>query len=577
MSVTKETLSSQVKERLPISRVIGRTVKLRKSGAGLVGLCPFHEEKSPSFHVRDGVGRFKCFGCDAGGDVFEFLMRLRSITFGEAVRELALECGLTSGSVVAPKEHTIHQVNRIAQKYFKESLFSKAGEVALKYLLTDRGLSEKMIKQAALGFAPEDMQGLIASFKKAGVSRHQAIAAGILAVRPTGELVSIFKNRVIFPILDQGGQVIAFGGRQIVDGQSPKYINTKTNEVYEKSESFYGLFESKNALLAGKSLVLVEGYFDALAFWAIGLPAMAICGTAINKKHVQMIKRFTKKIDVAFDNDFAGLKALKQSLSEFLDEDIFLGHIHLELHDPGEYLAKGKLGALKEAVAKKNDAFVAAIDLGARRAVGDVRQRITELYGILPIFQSISRPLVRRQYAAYLSKAFCEDPTVLWTEIEKKRKTPKLLKKLPPVVSISRHEELLLSLVLNYPNLLANLPAELHKQLSEPTKALCSLISGDGFSLPDLTDMANALGAGWPQKLTALYKQGQIHESTNAEALFDALVAKLGNPRSKRPKSQIKSVVIAKKTEISSVNIDKNPALEKTLNVAALPYEEDWL
>lgn len=459
-------LAQQVKNKIPLSAVIRHAVELRGAGQKFLGLCPFHQEKTPSFQVRDDLGRYKCFGCGASGDIFEFLMRLRGLSFKEAVDELALKAGIsaapglkkTGPHVPLDRAQAWLLANRVAHKYFKDQLLGKeSGHLARRYLEKERKLTLPMIEQAALGFGGTSKDDFVSFLKSNGVSAESALAAGLLQ-KGQYSLIAPFLNRIIFPIRRMDGRVVAFGGRSFLksEAETPKYVNTHGTGLYEKRKSFYGLFESRAGILRGQVPCLVEGYFDAMAMWAAGVPALALCGTALSPEHAILLKRLSSRLNISFDNDAAGLKALRSSLVLLFAQGIQASVVALYKKDPGEYLATGELAALAEQLEKPTDALCHAIDHMAFGGSGDIANRIAQIDELMPIFASITRPLIRRQYVVYLANKLHEDPSLLWMEISGRKKTPTPMRapeiKAPPI--LNSEERLLAPLFLAYPELI---------------------------------------------------------------------------------------------------------------------------
>ncbi|HXW59899.1 MAG TPA: toprim domain-containing protein, partial [Myxococcota bacterium] len=307
---------------------------------------------------------------------------------------------------------------KIAQEFFLGQLGTDAGVHARRYLLQDRGLSEKMIEQAGLGFGGASSEAFVGHLKKRGVSEKIAIDAGLLKQGHQSK-TSHFLSRITFPIRNFTGQIIAFGGRSLGESaDGPKYVNTHSYTHYEKRKSFYGLYESKDAIQKGKVPILVEGYFDAMALWASGMPALALCGTALSLDHVKILYKLTARVYLCFDQDEAGMSALKKALPALYLKNISPGLIALGEKDPGAYLSGKRLSELKVLISKPDDALCYLIEQAAIVANTQIHERLKQIDELMPIFSSIRRPLLRRQYVAHLAKNLHEDANVLWREIE---------------------------------------------------------------------------------------------------------------------------------------------------------------
>jgi DNA primase len=454
---------------------VSAAVTLKGRSPNFLGLCPFHQEKTPSFHVRDNVGRFKCFGCGASGDVFEFLMRLRGIQFSEAMLELSKQAGLyEEPRIKSPSEKKEAKDPRfaqaMAQEFFVEQL--KGFVPAMDYLQKQRGLSVKMIKQAGIGFGGVSREAFLAHLKTRKVPEQLAIEAGLLKQGQFSR-ISPFFSRITFPIRDGDENIIAFGGRAFLntDNTTAKHVNTHSYQHYEKRKTFYGWHESKAAMLKGVTPVLVEGYFDAMAMWALGYPALALCGTSLTKEHVTTLKRQSSRLLICFDTDAAGIQALRHALEELFRANISPNLVLLKEKDPGAYLEKKNLEALRQCVETPIDALCFLIDEASATAAGSVAERMHQLDLLLPIFSSIHRPLLRRQYVAYFAKRFLEEPAMLWAEIEKKIK-PSMRRKTEAISQdpLNPQERLLLQIALSAPSLIPTMTPNLLHASSDMQK-----------------------------------------------------------------------------------------------------------
>jgi DNA primase len=320
---------AEIRERASIAEVVGEYLTLKKSGRNHLGLCPFHAEKTPSFTVNEEKGIFHCFGCGAGGDVFHFLMRLEQLTFPEAVERLGRRFGIEiereerGRTEKDESREACFRVNQRAAAYFHQSLFSEAeGRRALEYL-RHRGVDEKTARAFYLGYAPESGQGLARFLQREGIALSDAVKAGVLWEKRAGFYVGRFSGRLIFPILDASGRVVAFGGRVLGEGL-PKYLNSPETPVFHKSASLYGLFQAREAMRAADRVVVVEGYLDVLALAQFGLRSVvATLGTALTPQHVRILGRSTRNIVALFDGDEAGRQAAARSFEVFAEGGVW--------------------------------------------------------------------------------------------------------------------------------------------------------------------------------------------------------------------------------------------------------------
>lgn len=355
---------SEIRNRANILDVVSDYVRLKKAGRNHKGLCPFHSEKTPSFMVNEEKQIFHCFGCGEGGDVFTFLMKAGHFTFPEAVEELAKRYGIKlirrEPSPLQKKEmtkrETLFRINQLASDYFHELLTQKReGEVGRRYL-TQRGVSEEIIREHRLGYATERWDGLVEHLREKKVSLELAWELGlILPKRKVGDstlregprleatnFYDAFRKRIIFPILDLHQRVVGFGGRLIGEGQ-PKYINSSESSIYHKGEVLYGLPIAKRYASEKDSLLIVEGYFDLLTLHQYGWKnSVATLGTALTEQHLQTTKRYTKNLIMLFDPDPAGIQATLRTLPLFLEEEVTAKAVFLPKgEDPDTFLRKG--------------------------------------------------------------------------------------------------------------------------------------------------------------------------------------------------------------------------------------------
>ena len=317
-----DSFLEQLRANTDIESVISPYVNLRRRGKNLVGLCPFHNEKTPSFTVYPENGSFYCFGCGVGGDVITFVRRMENLDYMEAVKQLADRSGMALpedgyDDTLAKKRTAVLAANRAAAKFFHSQLFTDRGRHALNYFL-DRGLTMETIRHFGLGFAPDDWRALKNHLNEQGFDDILLESANLLRRSDKNGKVSYydnFRNRVMFPIIDPRGNVIAFGGR-VLDDSKPKYINTSDTLVYKKSNGVFALNFAKNGN-DGK-LIIAEGYMDVIALHQAGFTnAVACLGTALTKEQANLLSRYADEIILSYDADEAGQKATARALGIF--------------------------------------------------------------------------------------------------------------------------------------------------------------------------------------------------------------------------------------------------------------------
>ena len=337
---------SELRMRCDIEQIISSYVPLRRRGKNLVGLCPFHNEKTPSFTVYPETESFYCFGCAAGGEVISFIRRIENLDYVEAVRFLCERAGMNMpedgyDTSLAQKRKRMYEINREAARFFHETLFSPEGKAGLDYYKS-RGYSKKTLVRFGMGYAPNDWRKLLFHMKEKGYSYEELYDANLANKSEKNGKVNFydnFRNRVIVPIIDPRGNVVAFGGR-VLDDSKPKYVNTSDTLVYKKSLGVFGLNFAKNS--KEKSLILVEGYMDAISLHQAGFDnAIACLGTALTSEMAHLLSRYTDEIILSYDADEAGQKATQRAIGIFSSIGMKLRVLQLSGgKDPDEILKK---------------------------------------------------------------------------------------------------------------------------------------------------------------------------------------------------------------------------------------------
>jgi DNA primase len=314
-----------LKQRLNIVDVVRRYVSLRPGGGRQMGLCPFHQEKTPSFSVNEAEGFFYCFGCQAGGDVLDFYQRINGLEFKDALEQLAAEAGIELTAFKPDPEYDARQklkrqcleMHEAAQEYYRRNLNLAAGGMARAYL-RKRGMNEDIVAAFGLGASSDDWQGLATFLKGRGFTPEDGALAGLLSKNERGKIYDRFRSRLIFPIQNLSGQVIAFGGRVLTDGE-PKYLNSSDTPIYKKGEHLYGLFQARQAMTRSKRAILTEGYMDVLSLHQFGYTdACGVLGTALTPDQVKRVAGFCSRMVLIFDGDTAGRKAALRSAEMIL-------------------------------------------------------------------------------------------------------------------------------------------------------------------------------------------------------------------------------------------------------------------
>ncbi len=399
----EEEYLNEVKEKNDIVDVVSGYVSLRQNGSRYVGLCPFHSEKTPSFFLNPAMQLYHCFGCGAGGTVIHFIEHIENLDFVEAVKFLAQRAGIPlpeeqgEASEYTRLKRNIMEMNKIAGRAFFRQLNSEIGKNALSYLRS-RGLSDDTIKTFGLGYAPNQWDFMYKTLKEKGFSDNDIERSG-LCIKRNGRIFDFFRNRVMFPVMDLRGNVIAFGGR-VMDGSEPKYLNTGETPVFSKRQNLFNLNQAKNT--SSDYLIIAEGYMDVIALHQAGFKnAVAALGTAFGSDHSRLLKRFTQKVVVSFDSDGAGQNALRRSLDIFKKDGLRVRVLKINgAKDPDELIRKFGPEAFMEAV--KNSMGEVEYELSRIYPAGgfaDEEERIEFIKNAIGILREIDYPLELEVYA----------------------------------------------------------------------------------------------------------------------------------------------------------------------------------
>jgi DNA primase len=358
MALFPQTFIDDLRLQANIVQVVQDYVSLKRVGRTYKGLCPFHGEKTPSFHVDPEKGFFHCFGCNVGGDIFKFIELHEKVGFADAVRMLAQKIGVslpepTEGDPAARQDSALREallkMHELATVYFKEQLAAPAGGRA-RQVLRDRGMTPQTIEQLGFGYAPSSRDGLKARLAAQGFAMPLIIQSGLVVQRDNGDVIDRFRNRLMIPICRDTGSVIAFGGRAMDADQMPKYLNSPETPIYSKGRTLYGLHLSKAAVRKLGYAVMVEGYFDfAQVFQSQAAPVVASSGTALTPPQAQLLRRFTTRIVLSFDPDAAGQGAAVRSCEMLVSEGFEVNVLVLNKgEDPDTFIRKNGAEAYRE-------------------------------------------------------------------------------------------------------------------------------------------------------------------------------------------------------------------------------------
>ena len=397
-------------QRNPIEDVVGQYVSLRRSGANLFGLCPFHGEKTASFSVAPDKGIYYCFGCHKGGGVVNFMMEVESLSYPDAVRALAKRAGME-----VPEDEQYQsryrQQERLwalckeAARYFHSQLYAPAGAAGLAYA-KKRGMPKSTLTKFGIGFAPDTWSGLVDAMRAKGYTDQELNDAGLVTVsQKNGRIFDRFRNRLMFPIIDVRGNIIGFGGR-VMDDSTPKYLNSPETLIFNKRKNLFGLNLAKKSKLG--YIILVEGYMDAISLHQYGFDcAVASLGTSLTEEHAVLLSRYTEQVVLIYDGDEAGQRATQRAIPMLEKAGLQIKVLKMrEAKDPDEFLKK--FGADKFKVLLEESSNRVEYQLNAIRRKYDLRedeQRVKFLQEAAELISSLSSAVQREVYGHRAAEA----------------------------------------------------------------------------------------------------------------------------------------------------------------------------
>jgi DNA primase len=427
------SFAERVKQQADIVRVVGEYVRLKKTGKDFSGLCPFHQEKTPSFTVSPLKQIFYCFGCGKGGDVFSFVMDMEKSAFPEAVRTVAEKCGI---AIPRPRGHSpeerqenqqraaLVEMHREAQTFFTKQISGTPEGKAARAYLEDRGLDKDAIERFGIGYAPSAGDALTRMLKQK-YAENLLLQSGLVSRgEQGGRLFDRFRRRITFPIANDSGKVVAFGARALGDDQ-PKYLNSPETPVYSKSNVLYHLDRAKEALRRSDFAVLVEGYMDAIAVARAGISnVVASCGTSLAEPQIKLLSRFTKRVIVNYDPDNAGQAATERSVSLLLEHDfevrvLALPSVGDKKADPDLFIREKGVEEYTKLL-KDSPPYVDYLIARVRKmdlTTGEGKRRAVNF--LLPYVQKIPNTILRSEWATRIAQQLHLDEPVLRAALSK--------------------------------------------------------------------------------------------------------------------------------------------------------------
>ena len=471
--------TEDLKNQADIVRIVSDYVTLKKRGTNYVACCPFHSEKTPSFNVSQTKGIYKCFGCGAGGGVFDFVMQIEGCDFPEALRVVAQKSGVPIPAYeetentkrTEQNREVVHRLNELAAQFFEQQLTDEVtGQVAREYLV-GRGIADATRKLFRLGYAPDSWDALLNHLIANGATTDDLHTSGLVVMKEQGGFYDRFRNRVMFPIVDSQNRVIAFGGRVMGEGE-PKYLNSPETPVYTKGRNLFGLFHAKNQIRQKGFAILVEGYLDCIIPFQDGVPnVVASLGTALTDNQVRLLRRYMDKpqIVVNFDSDNAGQAATLRSIEVLLAEGFKINILRMPSgKDPDEFVRNNGAAAFIELLKTTQPYIEYVID----KTLGEIdtsrpERKVDAINAILPHLARMPDKVARADYAEQVANRLRVDSRVIRDEMRRvavNRKDALDPRRVRAAQEVTQGEKQLLELMLANPDVRRAMAANLAQE-----------------------------------------------------------------------------------------------------------------
>jgi len=522
--------AEQLKSSIDIVKVVGEYVRLRRMGTTgrYSGLCPFHQEKTPSFSVNQTRQFYKCFGCGVSGDLFQFVMEMDGLTFPETLKQLAESNGIPMpkrsefASAEGRMRDGLIEMHQVALSLFQENLRGIQGAEARAYL-AKRGVSRQMIETFGLGYSDPSWDALTKRFTESRIPPAQLEASGLVRKRENGGYYDYFRGRLMFPIHDRGGQVIGFGSRAMKDEDQPKYMNSPETSLYRKSSVLYNLHRARDAMRKSNRAVLVEGYMDVIGAYSAGVKeVVASCGTAFTAAQVSVIRRDADTVVVNFDPDNAGTTAAEKAIQLLLDEALKVKVLTLEGGlDPDEYVKQNGAEVYRSRLDGAPGYFHWLADRArAKYDMSTSEGRMDALKFLLPAVQKITDKLERAVVAQDMASYLGVDQSLVLDQFKRSavgRAAPAAKPAAPQPSGIPPAERVLLSALLVSERARAEVLPQLTPQMMD------GLVTREIIEALRQTDGVAGAGGGFSaleSRLSAPH-QALLHELLAADDMSD--------------------------------------------------------
>ena len=553
-------IAEDIIERVRLSSDIVSIVReylpdLKRAGRNWKACCPFHNEKTPSFVVSPEKGIFRCFGCNAAGDVFKFVMLMDNMSWIEAVRKLAKKSGIeineTQTDIVKTSEKTkLFEILENSARFYHRCLMESSQALKARQYLEKRGINGETLKKFMLGYAPKGQ--LMQSAAKKGYTAEVLSKAGVITKTERGSYFEYMSERVVFPIFDVQGRVVAFGGRTLTE-QQPKYLNTPETVVYSKSSNLYGLFQTLPELRKERKIIVLEGYMDVVIPWQFGVSgAVASLGTAFTQNHAKLIARYADSLTLLFDSDDAGRTAAQRALEILVENDTQCSVSALpEKVDADEYLNEnGKeafLNLIETSAKTAIEFMIDRVSSGIKKNIPETKAKAVSI--LLDFVSKSGNSVIQREWIKTLSQHLNTDEEAVWREFKKKQKS-KLSKYVADIADNNTGiqgvvkeeridfslEENLLNLVLSDRNFVSHIPQDSFND------ARCSKVYGmiaEGLSEAEILNSLSKNDADWFTALTF-----SAIEYSNTEEVFKTVLKEIDTDKLEKKRKELEKEIV---------------------------------
>lgn len=543
MGKIPENVLNEIQDKCDIVEIISGYIPLKPSGRNFKACCPFHHEKTPSFIVSPDKQIYHCFGCNSGGNVFNFLKEYEKIDFIDAVKMLAEKTGVklpeykTHDDQDASIVSTIYSVNDVAGNYYYSMLEKNGSSSEPKRYITKRGLDGPIVKKFRIGYADPSWRGLLDYLTGRGIKQDIILKAGLIIKGKENSYYDLFRNRVIFPIFDARNRIIGFGARAM-DDSVPKYINSPETAVYKKGQHLYGLNFAKAGIKEKNYAIITEGYLDVITCHQYGVDnAIASLGTALTTEQIRLLKRYTHNVVMLYDADQAGEMASLRGLDLFLEEDINVKIAALEKdHDPDSFLRKFGKENFDEAIKKSKSLFTYKLDILKDKFDSvEPESKAETIKEMLSTINRVRNAIVKAEYIKLLAQELSVKEDAVWEELKKIKGTPYHSLRsgtgehgMKKPIEISPAEKILARLMLEDVNIVKIVRDELkpsdfrNQDIKNIAEALFSIDTEDG--LIDVGKLINSMEDKVPQNIISFIVNEEVDIKNRERNVSDCIM-----------------------------------------------------